>query len=835
MEIKILVADDSATDRSIIKDMLSGYCVLTACDGVETMRMLEEHDGINLLILDLNMPKMDGFQVLEALKRNERYRKLRTLILTNYDELDNEIKGLRLGAVDYIRKPIHMESLKARIDIHITLLRAEHELELKLNEQTHAFDLIFNQAPIGIAISHSSDPGDTNDKMVQINPVFEQITGRKKDELIRIGWAKITHPDDLEEDLRYYKRLKSGEINMYSMDKRYIRPDGSSVWVHMIVATLNLSSGEIYNHICLVQDISERKAIEKALKESERSKSVLLSHLPGLAYRCNYDRDWTMQYVSEGCFNLTGYPPESLLYNRELSYNDIISPQYREALWAEWAKILETRQPFKYEYEIITATGEKKWVLEMGQGIFNDKGEIEALEGIVLDISERKAIENTLKFNNEHDRWTGLYNRDYLTSLLEKDARLKKDIRRALIGINLSKIHIQTTNYGYQYSQNLIKKAAEALSQLCSDNRILFKPHENSFIYYILDYKDQNELVDFSNEIIKILEALFVTDRIGGGIGILEMDPEETNIELILRRLLIASERSVNVLEKDFDICFYDDELEALVNRERDIVEVLNAIAAADDTNGDLYLQYQPIIDLKKGSVFGFEALARIRNEKLGFVSPLEFIPVAEKTKLILPIGEKVIIKAFNFLSRLKEQGYKDICVTINISAIQLLQPDFTDRLFELMDEMHIDPKSIGIEITESVFISDLGKINNIIDKLRKSGIFISIDDFGIGYSSLARERDLNVDCLKIDKHFIDKLMHIDLSKAITSDIISMSHKLGHFIVAEGVEHKRQLMYLKEHDCDKIQGYLISRPLYDNDALDFLKNYSLNGCSELYE
>ena len=172
----------------------------------------------------------------------------------------------------------------------------------------------------------------------------------------------------------------------------------------MIVAPLNLSNNQHKSYICLVQDITDRKLFEKALNESERSKSVFLSHLPGLAYRCYYDREWTMQYVSDGCYSLTGYPPECLLYNRDLSYNDIISPEYRETLWNKWEQILAKREPFKHEYEIITATGEKKWVLELGQGVFDGKGEVEALEGIVLDISDRKAIEDALKYNNEHDR-----------------------------------------------------------------------------------------------------------------------------------------------------------------------------------------------------------------------------------------------------------------------------------------------------------------------------------------------------------------------------------------------------------------------------------------------
>ncbi len=693
MQIKILVADDSATDRMIIKNILSDYCVLTARDGEETIRMLEEHDGINLLILDLNMPKMDGFQVLEYIKENERYKNLRTIILTIYDEADNEIAGLKLGAVDYIRKPINMAAFKARIDVHVEFLRTE-------------------------------------------------------------------------------------------------------------------------------------AALKQQLEESERSKYVLLTHLPGLAYRCNYDRDWTMQYVSEGCYDLTGYPPESLLYNRDLSFNELISPEYRELLWNEWKRILKERKPFKYEYEIITAAGEKKWVLEMGQGIYNDKGEVEALEGIVLDISDRKAVEDALKYNNEHDKWTGLYNREYLLQLLERDAKLKKKSKKALIGINLSMVQLLTATYGHQYSRNLIKKAAEALGRYCSSNRILFYPHENRFIFYLYDYEDKKELVDFSSAVAETLKSLFVAERIGGGIGIVEIEPDqdELDIDLLLRKLMIASERYVSMLGRDFELCFYDEELEAVVSRERDIIEALSAIAADDYTDNELFLLYQPILDLRTGSICGFEALARLRTKKLGIVSPLEFIPIAEKTKLILPIGEKVFAKALGFLKSLDELGYDGIFVSINISAIQLFSPDFTSSLFELISKVKVNPKNVSIEITESVIASDYDSINEIIKKLRSIGIRIAIDDFGTGHSSLAREKGLKADCMKIDRYFVDKLLYTDHNKAITSDIISIAHKLGQCTIAEGVEQEGQLQYLKKYNCDMVQGYLISEPLDEDKAIVFLKD-----------
>jgi EAL domain-containing protein (putative c-di-GMP-specific phosphodiesterase class I) len=212
-----------------------------------------------------------------------------------------------------------------------------------------------------------------------------------------------------------------------------------------------------------------------------------------------------------------------------------------------------------------------------------------------------------------------------------------------------------------------------------------------------------------------------------------------------------------------------------------------------------------------------------LRTERLGLVSPVEFIPIAEKTELIVPIGEKVIVKAFCFLNKLRERGYDEIGVSINISVIQLLNPDFTGRLFELISNMKVNPKNICIEITESVIASDYDSINNIIEKLRNAGLHIAIDDFGTGYSSLARERGLKVDCMKIDKYFVDQLSCADLHTVITGDIISMAHKLGHFTIAEGVERENQLKYLKENNCDRIQGFLISEPLDEQAALEFLR------------
>ena len=167
-----------------------------------------------------------------------------------------------------------------------------------------------------------------------------------------------------------------------------------------------------------------------------------------------------------------------------------------------------------------------------------------------------------------------------------------------------------------------------------------------------------------------------------------------------MKKLLIASERAIGIVDRDFGICFYDTEIEAQMLREQEIIRELTQIAA-DENDGGLLLQYQPIFDIKSNQICGFEALARMNSDKLGRVSPLEFIPIAEKTKLIIPIGRKVMIQAFRFLNKLKENGYGTIGISINVSVIQLLKNDFCKSLFELIEQMQVSTENISLEITE--------------------------------------------------------------------------------------------------------------------------------------
>ena len=818
---KLLIVDDSATDRMIIKNMLYNYDVLTAKDGQEAIRLLDEHADIDIIILDLNMPVMNGFEVLEAVKALDKEKQMRTIILTNYDELDNEIKGLQAGAVDFIRKPINLESLRLRIGIHLELLEIQKLYQQTLSDRNLTLDTLLDQAPIGIALSHEDRPADGEREEVVFNQAYERITGRSREELIRLGWANITHPDDLKKEMEMYRSFQAGEIESYSIEKRYIRPDGSSIWVDAIVARLNLQNkASAFNHICLVQDISKRKSVESALMESERSKSVLLANLPGLAYRCDFDPNWTMRFISDGCFDLIGYRPESLLDNRDLSFNDLIVPEYREPMWREWVRVLSERKPFKYEYEIIAATGQRKWVLEMGQGVFDESGNVRALEGIIIDITDRKVQEIQLRHISEIDSLTKLHNRRYLENILYRDAQTKAKGMRAVVMISLQKINSISLTYGYNFCERIIVELTQSLAGLANEHRGLYQVSFERYAFYITQYKDEDELEALCKKIIKRIDTIQILRTIGCGIGIFSFDFSENTAENIIKNVSTAAEK----IEKEqvYGYRFFNHEMENAVRREAAVKEALIRLVDGSDEE-QMYLQYQPILNLKTNRVEEFEALARLRSKTLGIVSPLEFIGIAEETQMILDIGKKALEMTCAFQKRLQALGYKHIRIFINVSAVQLLRSEFLEEFLNVLKAYDLSPQNFGLEITESIFASNFGVINERLEKLMKIGVKTAIDDFGTGYSTLSRERDMKINILKIDKSFVDGLMKLKPEHAITGDIIAMAHRMGHIVIAEGVEHEQQKQYLLEHACDMMQGFLYSKPLDESAAIDVLK------------
>lgn len=740
------------------------------------------------------------------------------IAVVNDAHLEPELSGELQKDVDFLRFPLTEVSLSRRIGMYRKIANLQQKVKTKQHESV-LFRAIYEQSPIGIILSQDGTiPVREESSALMINPKSEEITGWDRHTLAELGWKRITHPQDLSLDVNYLERLMRGEINDYEIDKRFVKPDGSHVWTRIFVTQIHTAQREKPYQLCLIFDISNRKRLELDLIESDRSKAILFTNLPGMAYRCSYDEHWTMRFISNGCYAVTGYSTEALLNNRNISFEQIIAPEYREGVRREWEKVILRNEPFHYEYEIITSSGNRRWVMEAGQAVYDESGEAVFLEGIILDISQRKQYEHQLIHFSEYDQMTQLPNRKALEQELEKESNLCTSSHRALVAFDLHSLQMLNALYGFDYCQDVTQRLVEDFTSLSDARHKLFTSNVTSFIFFVRDYRDRDDLLSFCTTVVERIEPVLTRERISYGLGAVELEQYEVqDIPKIERNLLVASEKGRSGYGHASNICFFDESLVASIEREQTIIEELSQII--DGIGQDRYqLFYQPICDLRTGSLCGFEALSRFTSSVYGSIPPAEFIPIAERTRLIIPLGHLVLRTAFQFLSRLIEHGHDDVHVAVNISSLQLFDTDFVQRLEELAQSTGVRPQQVVLEITESVFIIEYQEVNAIFRRLQDLGFALALDDFGTGYSSFSREQELNVDYIKLDQYFTQRLLSIDEDRSVLADLISMIQRSGHTVVAEGVEHESQKNYLKRHDCDLAQGFLFSRPLPEHDA-----------------
>lgn len=426
------------------------------------------------------------------------------------------------------------------------------------------------------------------------------------------------------------------------------------------------------------------------------------------------------------------------------------------------------------------------------------------------------------------DALTGLPNKAHLAEVLEETmSRSAENRKTAVLMVHVSNMSTINSVYGFDTGDRVIQDLAQSLQQYVPENCQVFRFAANRFVLFIQDYNKRDDLLTqcevFQTKVVPGLDA--VGRQLQLKTGILELNGEFQSAVDIFTKVSVALE-AIESNGSDQCCAFYDADMEAAIKRREIITQEITDFLSPECPESKtpvLYLTYQPKVCLASGRIVGFEALSRMNSPTFGFISPGEFIPIAERHNLIIPMGTWVMKTACKFMRRLIEEGYQDQHVAVNVSVIELLQDDFVDKVVETVHKERIEPRNLQIEITESVFIEDFAAAEAKLNKLREHGITIALDDFGSGYSSLSRIEELPIDCIKIDKGFIDNILIKDQHQLIIKEIIAISHKLGLKVVAEGVEHDTQLEYLVENGCNTMQGYLYSKPLEEEAALTKLK------------
>ena len=440
----------------------------------------------------------------------------------------------------------------------------------------------------------------------------------------------------------------------------------------------------------------------------------------------------------------------------------------------------------------------------------------EPLEKVVRfsDITKFKRQNDELSYLAYYDGLTGLYNRNYFVRKLNDwiERAKQENAIISLLFVDIDDFRKINDGMGMLVGDDLVQQVGQFLGGLQEEK--IMASHFNGDLYCLAIYNPcgTRSIEHVYHTIQERMRFPFVLAEggelnISVSVGVAEY-PEAGNsaIELINCAEIVMFKAKHKGKAR---IQYFNEEIleEFLGN-----VEMENKLRNAVSSESFL-LYYQPQFDVRTGKMRGVEALIRWRDEDGHMISPAEFIPLAEKSGLIVSIGNWVLKKSISTFARWKEKYDYDMILSINISAIQYKRQDFVVKLLELLNEYHVSPGKIELEITESILIDDFEEITHKMHALREYGIRVSMDDFGTGYSSLSYLKGLPIDTLKIDKSFVDTLATDEAAKTITEAMVGMVKKLGLETVAEGVETDDQLAFLKSIDCDNIQGFLLGKPM----------------------
>ncbi|WML46336.1 DUF4084 domain-containing protein [Neobacillus sp. PS3-40] len=410
-----------------------------------------------------------------------------------------------------------------------------------------------------------------------------------------------------------------------------------------------------------------------------------------------------------------------------------------------------------------------------------------------------------------HDLLSGLSNRRYFEKQLSgalNEAKAKNE-EMAILFLDLDRFKVINDTLNHSIGDILLQHVAKRLKACIDDKGIICRQGGDEFII-LLPEGDRTKVILMVEKIVESLNNIFLIEGhelfITTSIGISFFPDHGEEVGVLIRRADVAMYSVKNEGKNNYKI--FTPDMKDSFNRRLTIENGLRKATEQDE----FLIYYQPKLELKTNKIVGMEALIRWNHPEMGMVPPDDFISIAEETGLINKIGAWVLQMACWQTKLWQEEGLKDLSVSVNVSAIQFMQKDLYQQVNEALTVTELDPKYLELEVTESI-MQNVQHASFVLERLKQLGVKISLDDFGSGYSSLTQIRHLPFDTLKIDKTFIDDIVTSLKDQAIVKTIIELGKNLGLTVVAEGVEDVEQLEYLRENGCDRIQGYIIGRPL----------------------
>ena len=871
-QIKILVTDDDPSIRDSFADYLEDrdYQVLTAANGSVGLSLFKSEQP-DLVFMDLRMPEMDGIEMIRQIRAEDQETPL--VVISGTSHINDAIAALVEGAWDFLLKPVsdltvlehtvdkalkhaelirdnrmYQENLEKLVEQRTSELQlSNRKLEIinerlrKIVDTTRSLSLCqdvqqfgknlldeFAQHTLssggslylvdedGLHLLHVLDPGHAPDfipfpldpgsvmqrAMQTKSPI---LLNEEKDleEMNRSGWAGYKNGSVLVFPVLDETNQVTVVVTLHNKaEPPFIEQDRD---IGTILASYSCESLRAIRHL-------------EELTDSERRFRELADMLPQSVFET--DLDGNLGYANQMALDSLGYASIDRIAGQPIT--NLVSDKDRPRAEAHIKACLQQEEHEVYGHEyMVTRHDHSEFPALVYIDSINERGKVTGVRSVFVDISLLKEQEAKILHQAHFDHLTELPNRFLALDRLEQminEARRKSE-QVAVLFLDLDDFKKINDTLGHETGDQLLIKASKRLNAARRRGDTVGRLGGDEFLILLGGLANiadaqviaENILEEFRKSFSHQGRELFLTASIG-----ISIYPNDGDSPSELMRTADAAMYHSKELGRN-TYCFFTEAMNKEVSRRLAIEEqIYNALEREE-----FYLCYQPKIDLRSGSIMGAEALLRWENEKLGFLPPDEFIPIAEQTGVIVDIGRFVLQEAFTQTAKWNNR-VNDFQIAVNLSPVQFRDPALFNFITESLQQTGLDPQQVELEITEGVLLSGASQVDKTLEQINDLGAKISMDDFGTGYSSLSYLRQYPFDVLKIDRSFINDISETTSENKLIDAAIAMAHGLGLEVVAEGIETTHQSAYLRDRGCDYAQGYLFSKPVKTDEMENLL-------------
>jgi diguanylate cyclase (GGDEF)-like protein/PAS domain S-box-containing protein len=576
-----------------------------------------------------------------------------------------------------------------------------------------------------------------------------------------------------------------------------------------------------------VGQILQRKLVEEDVRESEER----FHSMTKLSSDTYWEQDDEYRFTVVSGIGAGGQEISTRLIGKKRWEQEYVNMTEKD--WVEHISVLDARKQFRdLELCRLNESGQKVWTSVSGEPVLDRSGRFKGYRGVGKDITPRKHAEERVQYLAHHDGLTGLPNRAMFNELLTLAVQYGRRYHHqlAVMFIDLDRFKIINDTLGHEAGDLLLKDVSRRLRQALRTSDVVARLGGDEFVVLVqeVDEPSQMEIVarKLLSALIKPMTIMGQECRITGSIGICMFPADAEDEESLMKKADLAMYQAKE--EGKNDVRFYSDKIK-VHSFERLALEMSLRLALE---RKEFVLHYQAKLDLNTNSVTGMEALLRWMHPALGIVAPAQFIPLAEETGLILPIGRWVIKAACGQSVAWQRQGLPPLCMSVNLSARQFMDEDLIHDVKRALDESGLKPELLELEVTEGMVMQNIERTTKVLAAVKEMGVRLAIDDFGLGYSSLATLKRFPFDTLKVDRSFIRNLAADGDERAITEAIVAMGKTLSMTVVAAGVETKEQRAYLQDVACDEMQGFYFSKPIAEAEFAAFLRKHLASSMKE---